>query len=110
MTRTIMKETKNKQICPVSFCLSKIAGKWKPLIIFNLTKNNNRFGLLLKAIPVISKNILTRQLRELEDDKLIIRTIFPEVPPRVEYELSELGASLLPIIGEMAKWGKAHSK
>ena len=96
----------NPNNCPVTSCLNKIGGKWKPIVILMIYDNKNRFSLLRKAIPLISKQMLVNQLRELEDDKLINRTIFPEVPPRVEYELTEYGKTVLPIIYEMGKWGK----
>lgn len=96
----------NPNNCPVTSCLNKIGGKWKPIVILMIYDNKNRFSLLRKAIPSISKQMLVNQLRELEDDKLINRTIFPEVPPRVEYELTEYGKTVLPIIYEMGKWGK----
>ena len=104
------KHRKNKDFnpnnCPVTHCMNKIGGKWKPVIIYLLTLGKNRFSLLQKTIPTISKQMLVNQLRELEADKIIERTIFAEIPPRVEYNLSAYGKSLLPIINVMGKWGK----
>lgn len=93
--------------CPVTHCLKMIGGKWKPLLFFCIDNGVNRFGALQRAIPDITKQMLTQQLRELEADGLITRTVFAEVPPRVEYALTERGASVLPIIKAMRDWGSA---
>ena len=97
-------------ICPVSYCMSKIGGKWKPVIIYLIRNGGNRFGVMQKGIDGISKQMLTTQLRELERDGILERTIFPEIPPRVEYKVTEFGKSLLPIIDSMKKWGLSHIK
>ncbi|MDD2775283.1 MAG: helix-turn-helix domain-containing protein [Gallionella sp.] len=94
--------------CPVTYCLERIGGKWKPLLLFLILHGINRFGLLQKQIPAISKQALTTQLRELERDGLITRTIYAEVPPRVEYALSENGESLLEVLRAMKTWGEAQ--
>ena len=94
--------------CPVTYCMSKIGGKWKPIVLFLISKGANRFGILMKGIDGISKQMLTRQLRELEQDGFLDRKIFAEIPPRVEYSITELGQSLFPIIGSMRDWGKEH--
>lgn len=100
---------KNSQnSCPVTACLSVIGGKWKPLIIFLVANNVNRFGVMQRNIPDISKQMLTKQLRELETDGIIHRKVFPEVPPRVEYSVTEKGESLYPIITAMRTWGELH--
>jgi len=105
---------KNKEFtpnnCPVTYCLNIIGGKWKPVIIHLLRKGANRFSILQKAIPEISKQMLVNQLRELESDGIIERTIFPEIPPRVEYKISELGETLFPIIDAMSDWGLNRMK
>ncbi len=98
----------HKSDCPVTYCLALIGGKWKPLILFCIDGGVNRFGALQRAIPSITKQMLTKQLRELEADGLIDRTIFAEIPPRVEYALSERGNSLRPIIQKMRAWGEVH--
>ena len=98
------------QMCPVTFCLSIIGGKWKPVILYCIANNVNRFGALQRAIPTITKQMLTKQLRELEADGIITRKIFAEVPPRVEYGISERGQTLLPVIKAMKDWGEAHWK
>ena len=84
-----------------------IGGKWKIIILYALQNGANRFGILQKTIPYISKQMLTTQLRELEKDKIISRKIFPEIPPRVEYDITPLGKTLFPIIGAMDKWGRS---
>lgn len=100
---------KNKEFnpnnCPVTHCLNRIGGKWKPVIIHLIRKDCNRFGMLQRALPDISKQMLTQQLRELEEDGLLERKIFAEIPPRVEYYLTDYGRSLLPIIDMMSDWG-----
>lgn len=95
----------NPNNCPVTHCLNLIGGKWKPVIIFLIRKNCNRFGLLQRAIPDISKQMLTQQLRELEADGFLERKIFAEIPPRVEYYITDYGNTILPIIDAMSEWG-----
>ena len=94
--------------CPVGYTMNIIGGKWKPSIIHRIRTDRNRYSLLLKSIPEISKQTLTNQLRELEADGVISRIIFPEIPPRVEYSITEFGATLLPIIDSMYQWAKVH--
>ncbi len=91
--------------CPVTFTMGLIGGKWKPVILFYLSHRTGRFGEMSRAIEGVSKQMLTKQLREMEADGLITRQVFPEVPPRVEYELSTRGRSLLPVVGAMRDWG-----
>ena len=98
----------NPYDCPVTTCMNKIGGKWKPIVIFLINMGKNRFSLLKKAIPDISKQMLVNQLREMEEDKLIERMVYAEVPPRVEYTLSAHGKTVLPIIAVMADWGKKY--
>ncbi|MCI4666756.1 MAG: helix-turn-helix transcriptional regulator [Bacteroidia bacterium] len=94
--------------CPVTFTLSKIGGKWKPIILYLITKGVDRFGIMQRGIDGISKQMLTKQLRELEADGILNRKIYAEVPPRVEYSLTEVGKSLLPVIESMKRWGEAN--
>lgn len=94
--------------CPVGYTMNIIGGKWKPSIIHRIRTDRNRYSLLLKSIPEISKQTLSNQLRELEADGVISRIIFPEIPPRVEYSITEFGATLLPIIDSMYQWAKVH--
>lgn len=92
--------------CPVATTVQLIGNKWKLLIIRNLTYQEiQRFGDFLKSIPGISKKVLTDNLRALENDGLIDRAVFAEVPPRVEYSLTPLGKSLKPILDAMYTWG-----
>ena len=94
--------------CPVTYCVSIIGGKWKPIILYLLSMGVSRFGIMLRGIEGISKQMLTKQLRELEAEEVIHRKVYPEVPPRVEYTLTEKGKSLLPVIAEMRKWGEPY--
>lgn len=95
--------------CPVATTVQLIGNKWKMLIIRNLIYNDKqRFTDFSKTIPAISKKVLTDNLRALENDGLIERKVFAEVPPRVEYSLSEIGKSLRPIWDAMATWGNKY--
>ena len=94
--------------CPVTYCLSVIGGKWKPVIIFCIANGVDRFGAMQRAVPGITKQMLTKQLRELEKDGILNRVIYPEIPPRGEYFLTETGQSLLPVIGSMRVWGEEN--
>ena len=91
--------------CPVTHCMNKIGGKWKMLIVYAVSKKCDRFSKMQKAMPALSKQALVNQLRELEEDGILERTIYTETPPRVEYRLSERGQSLMPIMAAMQKWG-----
>ncbi|MBC7885883.1 MAG: helix-turn-helix transcriptional regulator [Saprospiraceae bacterium] len=91
--------------CPLTLSLEVIGGKWKPLIIYNLSKSKKRFGQLDAIIPGISRKVLTDQLNQLVTDQLVIRNAFAETPPRVEYSLSEKGKELVPLLKGIAKWG-----
>ena len=95
----------NVENCPVTATMGVIGGKWKILIIFMIFNEVNRFGKMSMVLKDISKQMLTTQLRELENDGIIRRVIYPEIPPRVEYFLTEKGNSLLPIIDSMKDWG-----
>lgn len=94
--------------CPVATMVELIGNKWKLLIIRNLLVGTFRFGELRKGIPGISQKVLTDNLRALENDGLITRTVYPEVPPRVEYSLSELGNTLRPLFKSMEEWGNSY--
>ncbi|WCT09921.1 winged helix-turn-helix transcriptional regulator [Mucilaginibacter jinjuensis] len=95
----------NPYNCPVTHTMNKIGGKWKVLIIYAISLKCNRFSKLQKALPLITKQMLVTQLRELEEDGILERTVYAEVPPRVEYKLSAQGLSLMPIISVMQEWG-----
>ena len=94
--------------CPVVTTLEVIGGKWKPAILWHIRRGVHRFGALQRALPGITQKMLTQQLRELEADGILTRTVFAEVPPRVEYRLSDHGLSLQPLLDEMATWGATH--
>lgn len=95
----------NKFNCPVDTTLGMIGGKYKCLILWHLVDGTLRFGELRKRIPQATAKMLTQQLRELEADELILREVFPVVPPKVEYSLSPLGKSLRPVLTLMYDWG-----
>ena len=92
--------------CPFIYALSLIGKRWKPAILWKMTEGINRFGQMKRAIPPISEKMLSQHLRELEADGLITRTIYPEIPPRVEYALTPLGESLKPTLNQLYHWGE----
>lgn len=94
--------------CPVEAALEALGGKWKGLILFHLKDGKRRFNELRRLIPDVTQRTLTRQLRELEMDQIIMRTVYPEVPPRVEYELTDFGKTLIPILDALFAWGKEY--
>ena len=94
--------------CPVETTLTLISDKWKVLILRDLMPGTKRFGELKKSVGNVSQKVLTSQLREMEQSGLLIRTVYPEVPPRVEYTLTDLGRSLKPILDTMQSWGEAY--
>lgn len=88
--------------------LNILSGKWKILILFALYDGTKRFNELRRLIPGVTQRMLTTQLRELEDSQIILRRVFPQVPPKVEYELSEIGKTLKPILDSLRKWGACY--
>jgi DNA-binding HxlR family transcriptional regulator len=96
--------------CPVATTVSLIGNKWKLLIIRNLLVRPWRFNELQKSLEGISQKVLTDNLRALEKDGLILRTVYPEVPPRVEYSLTELGESMRPILESLQAWGNNYKQ
>ncbi|MEH7170114.1 helix-turn-helix domain-containing protein, partial [Priestia megaterium] len=94
----------HKEVCPVTQTQDIIAGKWKIIILWHLSTKTRRFNELQRLLPNISKGILTRQLRELEEDQMVHREVYKEVPPKVEYSLTPLGKSSLPILHSMGEW------
>lgn len=92
----------------VEAVLGVIGGKWKVLILWHLIDDTRRYGMLRRLIPKITEKMLIRQLRELEQDGIIARTVYETVPPRVEYALTDYGKSLLPILTALCQWGWAH--
>lgn len=101
-------KTKELPACPVETTLTLIGNKWKVLIIRDLLTGTKRFGELKKSIGSVSQKVLTSQLRAMEEDGLIHREVYAEVPPRVEYSLTELGLSLKPILDAMVNWGNNY--
>ena len=96
--------------CAVEATLDLIDGKWKGVILFHLLAGTQRFGELRRRMPGITQRMLTKQLRALEEDGLVIRKVYAEVPPRVEYTLSEIGESLRPVIETLRAWGESHQQ
>jgi DNA-binding HxlR family transcriptional regulator len=97
--------------CEVDTCLELISGKWKPLILWKLSQHSAmRFGEFQRAIPDITKKMLAQQLRELERDQLVTRTIYATVPPKVEYALSGFGQTLRPVLEATAHWGQQYKQ
>ena len=94
--------------CPVETTLLRIGSKWKVLILRDLAGGRRRFGELRRSLGGISQKVLTSNLREMEADGLLTRTAYPEVPPRVEYELTPLGASLAPVLDALRDWGEGY--
>ncbi|MFD5318746.1 winged helix-turn-helix transcriptional regulator [Streptomyces sp. NPDC127098] len=94
--------------CTVEAALEVIGGKWKLVILRHLLEGTLRFGELDKALHGITPRMLTRQLRELETDGLVLRTVYPQVPPRVEYSVTAVGESLRAIIGQLEQWGQEY--
>ncbi len=96
------------ELCPILATLEVVGGKWKPAILWQVRQGIHRFGVLQRALPGITQKMLTQQLRELEADGILNRTVFAEVPPRVEYRLSDHGRTLQALLDEMAAWGVRH--
>ena len=104
MTDTV----KDLPACPVETTLTLISDKWKVLILRDLMPGARRFGELKKSLGGVSQKVLTAQLREMEGGGLLTRTVYPEVPPHVEYTLTELGRSLKPVLDAMQAWGEEY--
>lgn len=101
---------KEDRVCPIEENVKIFGGKWKASILFHISEGQCRFNELRRRIPAITQRMLTQQLRDLEGDGLVIREQFNEIPPRVEYSLSKIGASLTPIFQAIDEWGKRHSE
>lgn len=95
--------------CPAEFTLAMIGGRWKIPIVFHLLAGRKRFSDLARALTGVSQKMLTQQLREMERNGLVMRQVYPQVPPKVEYSLTVLGASLRPVVEAMCSWGEAHA-
>ncbi len=102
------KTVKELPACPVETTLTLIGDKWKVLILRDLLPGTKRFGELKKSIGKVSQKVLTAQLRDMEQNGLVHRKVYPEVPPRVEYSLTPLGKSLKPILDAMRNWGQEY--
>ncbi len=92
----------------VELSLSVIGGKWKMPIIWRLKDGSKRYGELRRSLPKVTHKMLTQQLRELEEDEIITRKVYPEVPPKVEYNLTLLGKSVIPVIDLLREWGEEY--
>jgi len=109
MTKRIEVEEKFEK-CPVETALDVLAGKWKILLLWYLRRDTLRFNELQKMAPRITQKMLIQKLRELEEDGIIHREVYPVVPPKVEYSLTEYGETLKPIIKQMYLWGQIHKE
>jgi len=99
----------NKLECPIMSTIAMISDKWKVLIICKLSKGTMRFNELMRALKGVTQRVLTHQLRELEADGLVSRRVYAEVPPRVEYSLTALGSTLIPVLGQLEIWAQEHA-
>lgn len=100
----------DKNICPTETALDVIGGKWKGMILFYLSDGKKRFNELRRLVPGITQRMLTKQLRELEENNLVHREVYPVVPPKVEYSLTTLGQELSPVLGSLKAWGQNYLK
>jgi DNA-binding HxlR family transcriptional regulator len=108
MTTNLSKTSREDIFCSVELVLEVIGGKWKGAALYHLLDGTKRFGELRRELPRVTQRMLTLQLRELEADGLVHRQVYAEVPPRVEYSLTEFGRTLEPLILMMKTWGKTH--
>jgi DNA-binding HxlR family transcriptional regulator len=102
--------SKKKYSCPVEAAIDIIGGKWKPVILWHIRDGPLRFNEIRSILPAITQGMLTRQLRELEADQVVNRTVYAEVPPRVEYSLTEFGMTVIPILDDLCEWGRTYLK
>lgn len=103
-----MKHGLEYPLCPLEKTLRMIVGKWKTILIWHLGSGKKRYGELKKLVPKISEKMLIQSLRELEQHELVIRKVYPTIPPKVEYTLSRKGKSLAPLICALNTWGKKY--
>lgn len=101
-------QRETQEVCPVRDVLDRIGDKWSTLLIFTLAERKHRFGELRRAISDISQRMLTQTLRELQEDGLVARTVLPTTPPSTEYELTELGRSLIEPLTHLLRWAEAN--
>jgi len=106
-----MRKQKHKSYieCPVEATLDMIGGKWKGVVLFHLIQGTKRFNELRRLVPDITQRMLTLQLRQLEKDGILKRKIYKQIPPKVEYSLSDLGQTLIPILQQLQQWGSKHA-
>ena len=97
-------------ICPMHNVMKVLGGRWKIALLYFIHQGHNRFSLLQKKVPFITTKMLSQQLKELEQDELVLRKIYAEMPPRVEYSLTTKGQSLLPVLEDLYAWGELHTK
>jgi len=100
----------DSEVAPIHVYISVIGGKWKPEILWHLRSGPLRFGELKRRISGITQVTLTKNLRELEEDGIVIRTVYPEIPPRVDYRLTEFGTSVFPVLNAISSWGRKYMK
>lgn len=103
-----MKKDSIKPSCAIEKTLGMIVGKWKTVLLWHLSSGKKRYGELKKLIPAVSEKMLIQSLRELESDMLVIRKVYPEVPPHVEYTLSKKGKSLSSVLCALDTWSREH--
>ncbi|MDO6472442.1 helix-turn-helix domain-containing protein [Maribacter sp. 1_MG-2023] len=96
----------NNDAQALDYCMDMIGGKWKPIILYHINKGTNRFNKLFAEIEGINRQMLSKQLKSLERSGILDRTLYGEIPPRVEYTLTPLGKSLLPVVQAMNRWGQ----
>lgn len=100
----------NDEGCPVEFTLDVIGGKWKGVLLYHLINGPIRFNEFRRICPTITQRMLTLQLRELEEDGIVHREVYHQVPPKVEYSLTEFGKTLIPILLKLKEWGETYKK
>ena len=103
--RSMPKKTPLREVCPLDTAVEALGGKWKPLIVYQLRGGTRRFSELQRAIPEATRQMLTQQLRQLEADGIVRRTVHAVVPPRVDYALTSMGKELEPVLTALEKWG-----
>lgn len=99
----------HKIVCPIMHTIAMVSDKWKVLILYQLRDGKKRFNELRRILQGVTQRVLTHQLRALEEDGLVKRTVYAEVPPRVEYELSSLGQTLIPVLDQFERWAREHA-
>ncbi len=98
-----------KIVCPILQTIAMISDKWKVLILYHLRDGKKRFSEIRRSLQGVTQRVLTHQLRALEEDGLVSRHVYPEVPPRVEYALTELGTTLIPLLDKFEEWAREHA-